>query len=74
MARNKSGWGGSGGSLVVVLSGMVLVNLVGCAGKQPSSPSPTVTQEQVRGHADKAFDKLKQEERDRTADPGAVSY
>ena len=74
MARKKTGWGERGGSLLVVLSGLVLVSLVGCASKQPSSPAPTVTPEQVRGHSDKAFDKLKQEERDRTADPGAASY
>jgi hypothetical protein len=59
---------------MVCLMGMLLVGLGGCASKQPSSPAPTVTPEQVRGHADKAFDKLKQEERDRAADPAATSY
>ncbi|MCP9448483.1 MAG: hypothetical protein NNA21_00260 [Nitrospira sp.] len=47
--------------LLVLLSG-----LVGCAGEQPKPSSPTVTPDQVRGHADKAFENLKQEERNRT--------
>jgi hypothetical protein len=43
-----------------------LSGLVGCAGEQPKPSPPTVTPDQVRGHADKAFENLKQEERNRT--------
>jgi hypothetical protein len=59
---------------MISLSGMLLLGLVGCANKQPPSPAPTVTPDQVRSHADKSFEKLKQEERDRAADPAAPSY
>ena len=74
MAKEKVELRGRGGVLMVSLLGTLLVSLVGCASKQPSSPATTVTPEQVRGHADKTFDKLKQEERDRTADPASTSY
>jgi hypothetical protein len=46
----------------------VFAMMVGCAGEQPKpmqQPSP----EQVKGSADRSFDKLKQEERERR--PGA---
>ncbi|MCP9470798.1 MAG: hypothetical protein NNA31_12465 [Nitrospira sp.] len=45
---------------------VLLPGLVGCAGEQPKPSPPTVTPDQVRGHADKAFENLKQEERNRT--------
>lgn len=48
--------------------GLILVSLGGCA-SDPPKPAPTVTPDQVRGHADKTFDKLKQEEQNRAADP-----
>jgi hypothetical protein len=51
------------------LVGLVLVWFSGCAGEQPKSSGATVTPEQVRSHADKAFDKLKQEEQHRTVTP-----
>ena len=46
--------------------GLVLLWLSGCAAEQPKPSGATVTPEQVRSHADKAFDKLKQEEQQRT--------
>jgi hypothetical protein len=46
----------------------MLIGLGGCASEAPKSTS-TMTPEQVRGHADKAFEKLKQEEQGRSADP-----
>ena len=52
------------GSLVAGL----LVGISGCASDAPKSTS-TVTPEQVRGHADKAFEKLKLEEQGRSSDP-----
>lgn len=45
---------------------LVLLWLSGCAAEQPKPSGATVTPEQVRSHADKAFDKLKQEEQQRT--------
>lgn len=46
----------------------ILLGIGGCASEAPKSSS-TVTPEQVRGHADKAFEKLKQEEQGRSTDP-----
>ena len=46
----------------------ILLGIGGCASDPPKSTS-TVTPEQVRGHADKAFEKLKQEEQGRSTDP-----
>lgn len=46
----------------------MLLGLGGCASEAPKSTS-TMTPEQVRGHADKAFEKLKLEEQGRPADP-----
>lgn len=64
----------SDGGLMISLSGMLLLGLVGCANKQLPPPAPPVTPDQVRTHADKSFEKLKQEERDRAEDPAATSY
>lgn len=57
--------------LMTGVVGLVLLWLSGCAGEQPKSSGVTVTPEQVRGHADKAFDKLKLEEQHRTVTPAA---
>ena len=46
----------------------MLLGLGGCASDAPKSTS-TMTPEQVRGHADKTFEKLKQEEQGRSTDP-----
>lgn len=51
------------------LVSLALLFLGGCAGEQPKSSGATMTPEQVRSHADKAFDKLKQEEQQRTVTP-----
>jgi hypothetical protein len=51
------------------LAGLSLLGLGACAGQQPAPPAPTVTPDQVRSHADKAFDKLKQEEQQRVVNP-----
>jgi len=51
------------------LMGFVLCSVVGaCAGDQPK-PIPQPTTDQVRGHADRTFEKLKQEEQERAAQP-----
>lgn len=51
------------------LVGLVVLVFSSCAGEQPKPSGPGMTPEQVRGHADKAFDKLKQEEQHRTVAP-----
>lgn len=69
-AQRCTGWRRvTAGCLVAIAAGVGW--LTGCAG-EPPKPAPTVTPEQVRGHADKAFDKLKQEEQRRTDDPAAA--
>jgi len=54
---------------VVGCLGIILSSLEGCS-SDPPKPAPTVTSEQVRGHSDKAFEKLKQEEQNRSTDTG----
>ncbi len=56
-----------GGVMAGVL-GVLMLSLGGCA-SELSKPAPTVTQDQVRSHADKAFEKLKQEEQNHAVDP-----
>lgn len=67
MSRGRN-WGGRCSMAAVVVG--VLVGLSGCAG-EPAKPAPTVSPDQVHGHADKAFDRLKQEEKNRALPPGS---
>ena len=54
---------------VVSLVSLVMLSVVGgCASDAPKGPPPP-TADQVRGHADRAFEKLKQEEQERAAQP-----
>ena len=57
--------------LIATGIGMLLLATGGCAGDAPRS-GPTMTQDQVRSNADKTFEKLKQEEKNRTVGSGAV--
>ena len=50
--------------------GMLFMTLAACSSSQ-TKPMTQPTPDQVRGHADHSFDKLKQEERDRAAQPPA---
>lgn len=59
--------------LSVVGVGVLLLSLGGCAGEAPK-PAPTMTQDQVRSNADKAFEKLKQEEKNRAVGSGSAPY
>ena len=59
--------------LIVAGIGVLLLATGGCAGEAPK-PAPTMTQDQVRSNADKAFEKLKQEEKNRAVDSGVRSY
>ena len=54
---------------VVSLVSLVMLSVVGaCASDAPKGPPPP-TADQVRGHTDRAFEKLKQEEQERAAQP-----
>ena len=55
---------------VVGCLGILLFSLEGCS-SDPPKPAPTVTPGQVRSHSDKAFEKLKHEEQNRSTDPTA---
>ena len=57
----------------VALGLCVLALLTACASDQPK-PLPQPTPDQVRSHADRAFEKLKQEEQERAAQPTAPRY
>jgi len=54
---------------VAGLMSLVVFSVVGaCASDAPKGPPPPAA-DQVRSHADRAFEKLKQEEQERTAQP-----
>jgi hypothetical protein len=56
---------------VVGLLSVMILMLGGCA-NDPPRPAATVTPDHVRGHSDKAFEKLKQEDQHRAVDPAVV--
>jgi len=60
----KNGNGTTGG--LVLGMACLWLTFGGCASEPPKA-APTVTPDQTRGHADKTFQHLKQEERDRGA-------
>ena len=55
--------------LMLGLMGLAPLWFSGCTAGQPKPSEATVTPEQVRSHADKTFDKMKQEEQRRTVTP-----
>ncbi len=56
---------------IAVAVGLCVLSLItACASDQPK-PLPQPTPDQVRGHADRTFDKLKQEEQERAVQPPA---
>lgn len=59
---NSSAAARVGGLVSIIVAAMVLV--VGCASDKPK-PMAQPTPEQVKGNADRAFDRLKQEEGER---------
>ncbi|MBL8036462.1 MAG: hypothetical protein JSS38_00530 [Nitrospira sp.] len=59
--------------VVVVLIGIGVASVAGCAADSPK-PAPIITQDQVKGNADKLFERLKQEENNRTAGSGPAPY
>jgi len=54
---------------VAGLMALVVFSVVGACASDGPKGSPPPTADQVRGHADRAFDKLKQEEQERVAQP-----
>jgi hypothetical protein len=59
--------------ITVAVGLCVLALMTACASDQPK-PLPQPTPDQVRSHADRAFEKLKQEEQERAAQPPAPRY
>ena len=51
-------------------AGILFVTIAACSSDQ-TKPMAQPTPDQVRSHADRGFDKLKQEEQDRAAQPPA---
>ena len=68
MAGGMKQRNGRKGNLMAGVLGILVLSFGGCA-SEPPKPAPTVTPDQVRSHADKAFEKLKQEEQHRAVDP-----
>ena len=56
------------GGIAMVVGLFVLLQITACASNEPK-PLPQPTPDQVRGHADRTFDKLKQEEQERATQP-----
>jgi hypothetical protein len=56
------------GGIAMVVGLFALLQVAACASNEPK-PLPQPTPDQVRGHADRTFDKLKQEEQERAAQP-----
>jgi hypothetical protein len=56
------------GVAIMIVGLFVLSLITACANDQPK-PLPQPTPDQVRSHADRAFEKLKQEEQERAAQP-----
>lgn len=57
----------------MVVGVSVLLLITACASDQ-SKPLPQSTPDQVRGHTDGTFEKLKQEEKERAAQPPTPRY
>ncbi len=60
-------------AVAVLAIGAGIVSAVGCATDSPQ-PAPTMTQEQVKSNADKSFERLKQEEKNRDTGSGPAPY
>ncbi len=70
MINKSMSCNGVGRCSIAVVVGGVLLGLSGCAGES-AKPAPTISPDHVQGHADKAFEKLKQEEKNRALPPGS---
>lgn len=54
---------------IAMVIGLFALALITACARDQSKSLPPPTPDQVRGHADRAFEKLKQEEQERTAQP-----
>ena len=54
---------------IAMVAGLFVLSLITACASDQSKPLPQPTPDQVRGHADRAFEKLKQEEQERAARP-----
>jgi hypothetical protein len=54
---------------IVLGIGLCVLSLITACANDPPKPLPQPTPDQVRSHADRAFEKLKQEEQERAAQP-----
>lgn len=54
---------------IAMVAGLFVFSLITACASDQSKPLPQPTPDQVRGHADRAFEKLKQEEQERAAQP-----
>jgi hypothetical protein len=56
---------------IAMAAGLFVFSLITACTSDQSKPLPQPTPDQVRSHADRAFEKLKQEEQERAAQPPA---
>jgi hypothetical protein len=54
---------------VAGLMSLVMLSVLGACASDAAKGPPPPTQDKVRSHADRAFEKLKQEEQERAAQP-----
>ena len=73
MLEKSTWWIEPNNRLIAILIGVLMAGTYGCTSGAPK-PAATMTQDQVRSNAEKAFDKLKQEEKNRTVGSGAAPY
>ncbi|MCD6071677.1 MAG: hypothetical protein K0S42_2193 [Microvirga sp.] len=66
MALRVQSWKGPQNVVCALTLAGVLLTIAGCSSHEPK-PMVQPTPDQVRGHADHTFDKLKQEERERAS-------
>jgi hypothetical protein len=61
---------GLGSCSIAAMVGSLVLSLGGCA-SESAKPAPTLSPDHVRGNADRTFEKLKQDEKNRVMPPGA---
>ena len=54
---------------IAMVAGLFVLSLITACASDQSKPLPQPTPDQVRSHADRTFEKLKQEEQERATQP-----